>query len=751
MSTMKNIQKLILNLMMIGLVAGLTVLNPITSYAQEVTPTPEEGLTEVIAVEAEDEYSFTELGFAEETINGPFGATRLRFAVPPNWELTVGAEIQLDLAFFYSLPDRTDLVYETEVFGGLLRVVFNDVTLASVLLDERGERTVSIPITAEALAPARDDGQHELELQLISDESCLYGIDVVVVVHQTSRFILPHRVVAVETDLAQLPLPIYQPGLIVPNSATFVVPDTPSRGELRAALMVAAGFGRMSGEELLVQLVKASDLTPELRALTHLVYIGKPSGLPDLSSLPLLVAADSFTSGAGSPEDGILQLAASPWNEGKAVLVVSGDTDEGVVKAAQVLSSGFVLGTEGPTVSRIASVSPTQVTTIAAANRTLADLGYPTATTTRFGVVISDFDFYVPYGFIPEGDSYFDLVFAHSTLVDYQESGVAVELNGEPVATSRISEETAGYATLRVDIPDNLVRGGENRLSVRFGLIPQDTCAEFLVDNIWFTIFDESLLHLPLIPAPIETGTRFLDLDFYPDFLSLSPASGSVAFVVPQGDSGAWQVAADIAANVGDDTNWNVAESELYFADNVPDDVRQNHDLVLIGRASVLPIISELSGVLPASFEAGSDIATVQDLQVTYRLPAWVDLGYLELLESPWNTERAILAVLGSTDVGVISAGNTLATPELRGGLAGDFALINGEQVLSLDTRLDLSAGTSAIATAVPETEVEAPVFEPAPEVVSRPEWVLPAIAGVVILMVLVILVAGISALRNRN
>lgn len=744
-----------LGIFILGMTIVMMAIFPTVGFAQTDDPTPTPELMEVVSVDTPDEISFAELGLQEETLNGPFDNLVIRFGVPSDWALTQGAAVTLDLAFYFDtlVNENADVNANVlgRVFGGLLQVVYNDVTIDTILLDQYGDQTFTIPITPGAFVTDRDDGQQELRLNLISDESCLYGLDVIVVIRPTSFVNLPHTNTTIETDLANLPRPIFQPGLVVPEQATIVIPDQPTSQELQAAFSVVSGLGRFSDENLLYTIMPSGQLPDVLRDSTHLIMVGRPEGLPLLGSVPLAVGPGEFVAPNGMPDDGIVQMAVSPWNPSKAVAVVSGSTDAGVVKAAKAFSSGTLLGIEQPNVARIADVSSTLVTQIASTDRTFADLGFLTTTVEFLGLTGREVEFYVPPGQVPQGDSYIDLYYAHSTLLSYELSGLVVELNGNPIASAPFSNATSQEGHLRVNIPEDSLLPGRNRLRINFNLFPDDVCADFFAANLWITIFDKSNIHLPLIPAPVDLNQYLLDLDLYPQFFNLSPASDSVAFVVPNGDINAWRVAAQVAFNLGDDTQWSLAEAPTYFADNVPSEVQQNNDLIIVGRPSSHPMITELTDLLPARFDSGSDIAVLEDLQVTYRLPSAADLGYIELVQSPWNANKKILAVLGSSDAGVSMAGAALATPALRGDLAGDFALVNGEQIVSIDTTV--SAGSvSEIAVAIPETSVELPGVEiDTSATFSRPSWVLPALGVVVVLMVIVILIAAISSLRRRQ
>jgi hypothetical protein len=293
------------------------------------------------------------------------------------------------------------------------------------------------------------------------------------------------------------------------------------------------------------------------------------------------------------------------------------------------------------------------------------------------------------------------------------------------------------------------MRTGTNRILIDIGLVPRDICADFYVDNLWVTIDSSSLVHVPLVPSLADRGDRSIDLSLYPELLSLSPEQGSVAFVLPEDDLAAWQVAGQIAFHLGDQTDWGLAEFATYYGDSVPSEIGANHDLVLVGRPTSLPILSDLEDVLPVPFEQGSNLATLQDLQVVYRLPETATIGYLELLEAPWDEERLVLAVLGSNEQGLVWAGNALTVPELSGNLAGDFALVNGEKIVTADTRVRVGVG-SAVTTAVPETETEVVAQPEETYSPQRPVWVLPAIGVAVILMIVVAVFAGLSDLRGR-
>jgi hypothetical protein len=192
-----------------------------------------------------------------------------------------------------------------------------------------------------------------------------------------------------------------------------------------------------------------------------------------------------------------------------------------------------------------------------------------------------------------------------------------------------------------------------------------------------------------------------------------------------------------------------VIDLNAAFDDAVPEDLRNSRDLILIGLPSELTLISELKDSLPAPFETGQNIPVVDNQQVSYRFPPDTSIGYLQLLPSPWNSSRTILAVVGSTDEGVGLAGNALSDPLLRSRLAGNFALVSAENISVADTRTGLGMGGLAEnPDVISEPVVPEPNSGPAVPA-ARPTWILPAVGVLVFLTLVVLIVALISSRRD--
>ena len=116
------------------------------------------------------------------------------------------------------------------------------------------------------------------------------------------------------------------------------------------------------------------------------------------------------------------------------------------------------------------------------------------------------------------------------------------------------------------------------------------------------------------------------------------------------------------------------------------------------------------------------------------------NVGYLQLLPSPWNSDRVILAVLGNNLDGIPMAGATLMQDDLVARLAGNFAVLYADQVVTTDTRLGVSkesiVGQLPVAVTVTPVPALTATLVAGLKIESRPSWILPVFGVVTVAIV---------------
>ena len=227
------------------------------------------------------------------------------------------------------------------------------------------------------------------------------------------------------------------------------------------------------------------------------------------------------------------------------------------------------------------------------ATRTLVDLGYSVNTLNRTGRNTAEYEFDIPSGYILEDEAYVDLVFNHSAVLDYKQSIVTVRINDLSLGTFQLNEAGENLSTIRVSIPRYVINPGRNNLIFTVDLQPLLDCmpANF-GSNIWFTIWPETSLYLPLKALPSAQRAIYQLRDFPEPFI-LNPTLNQTAFVLPHNEVNSWQAAMEIAFEIGRKSKILLADFDTFFADYVPDEIRQTHHLIIIGQPTTLPIIRE--------------------------------------------------------------------------------------------------------------------------------------------------------------
>jgi cellulose synthase operon protein B len=740
-------------------------------YAQSIaqtsmtaTPLPQAGTVP----QADSSITFSQLGFNDNTLYGPYDSMSVTFSTPSDWKLEPGAQVQLVLDPSFTPGKNPTTGRSSTISSGKLDISFNGSATFQVGLSWSGENTFTFDIPDTALVPSRQDGRHELQLFLDAGTDCNDYGKTDVLIKPTSKIILPHSNKIPITNLVALPRPFYMKNSFAPTPAVVVIPDKPSASELQAALTVIAGFGRLTTGALQLNLLTINQVTADTLQSSNLIFVGKAAGLPQLQNVKLAAASDGtkFIAKGANPDDGIVQMAVSPWNKANVVLVVGGNSDVALIKAAQATSTGNLRPGVLTNMTLVSDIKQITETGTVAEDRTIAELGYASLTISGMGLQSSnvlsrnglgsqssDILFFVPAGQVAKIGSYLKLTFNNSGLLDVARSGFTVYINGETIGSDSLSKDTTNSTTVQINIPPDLVHQGNNILTIEANLVPTDDCSLFAIQNLWATFSSASVLHLPLEPASAVQNT-VSDLRYYPYPFISSPSMQTMAFVLPKDDPAAWGTAAKIATYLGGRMQGAMIELGVAFADAIPDNIRQTKDLLVVGRASTLPLITEIAKNLPAPFDPGSDIATEQSLNIVYHLPVGSTIGYLELLQAPWQTQHTILAVMGSNADGLNMAGLALTTPNLRSKLGGDFAAVNGDQVLTSDSRLHVGTGNIS-ATVVPVQSTPQVVtnqnLQPIVVPENHPVWVLPSIMVAAGLIILTLIVLGLVVIFRKK
>lgn len=696
---------------------------------------------------------FGELGVRERTLLSPFDVTNVLFSAPLSWKLIPGGNVELHFDVFLSGADFNKIVNTQNPYGGNMIVTLNGQLIDSIPLDGIGSHTARLEIPANALTSNREDGRHHLIISLDAGFSCDYDINARVVIKPTSFFDLVFEESSPELNLSRLPAPFYRDNSFIPDSTLVVISDDPSASEIQAALNVMAGFGSMIGTDYNMELINISQLAGMDTSLYHMIFVGIPDQFDVLSNVNFQIP---MTNGQfvnlppASNDDGIVQLALSPWNPNKAIMLVSGNSDEAVVKSGQAVSSGRIFVYENPTLAFVSNVQILSETLPIVEDFTFENLGYVTETLSGVGGSSEEYLFYVSKEQVLTKEGYVDLLYYHSGLLDYGISSFSVNLNGQAISSAPFGEESEQVATLPIKIPPGILRFGENRLEVRASMIVLPSCDTSGFSDPWFTVSNQSSVHLPVATGTSLAEPLLKDLRFFPELFVTHSDLGDIAFIFPKSDIASWKIAGNLAYSLGEQFNPLIANLQAAFADDVPQDIHDTKSMIILGLASEVPFLAEFNNALPAPFDLSDNTASERQMQVVYRIPEGVSVGYLQLMLSPYNVEKSILVVSGNNRNGVNLAGNGLLQDELQSQLAGVFAVTNGTQVATGNA----SSPFSVVGDVAPGSQQI--MTTPAPDLggvpaVERPAWLLPVVAISALIILGVLGYVTVSAIAKNH
>ncbi len=694
-------------------------------------------------------YTFKQFGFQDQLMISPFGSTALSFNLPPSWQIGEGTEVLL--RYNHSLGSTASAgTSATNWVGGTVFVYYNGILIDTIFLSEQGEFTRSILIPAEALKSAVPNETQSISILFDASSMCDFpNTQSVLSILSTSEIRFSYFVVPPPLDLSKYPSPIYQERVFGPVGVSIVIPDNPSAADLESALSVVTSLGAISGGELKYAFSTLSSLPVESRTTQNLILIGNPSKFPILQDIvfPYPVTGGRFSVSNANEDDGIIQLARSPWNELNVILLVSGNTDAAVVKAGRALATGMLVPSVRPDVSLVRDVNPVAEPEIKE-DRTFADMGYTNLTISGVAEQFSFINFFVSAEQALSSDAYIDLVTVHSDLLDYDTSGMTFLLNDEIVGSLKYDKEADQITTTRVKLLPSALRRGKNQLTIIADLGIITDCESQNLERAWVTVSSSSLFHLPKTAQTFALGKRANLLE-YPINLMSAEDLGDLAFILPQNDPVAWLQAAKVAYFLGSRSSTTFVDFRALFANDVAEEILKERSLLLFGLSSTLPLVSQLNEALPAPFAPGSDEAQQPSMLVDYRLLPGVNVGYLQILESPWNPEMIILAVMGNSELGIPMAADALTNETLLAKLNGNFAVVYGTQILTTDTRLGqasqgLIGSLPVSVTAVPTDSGQTP-FQTS-EIQGRPTWIMPAF---LVITVIIVILAGFRLLKG--
>lgn len=311
------------------------------ALVREIRPSPP------ITVALETGLTLADLGYTDQTVYGVHEQELVYwFHVPFEWEITKDAYLRLAFSHSEAIDEQVSM----------LTVLLNGAPLATVTLDQENATEGSLQVhLPDSHIQRGSNNKISIRASMDTDRDRCKAIDfqqIWLSISQESLLHLDHRMQDVNVlDLDAFPFPFHTQ--VDLSDVLFVLPPVPGLVEQEALLQLAAVLGNAAGGTWLSPAVYLGEVPGvEMLDRYHVVVIGRPTINPMIQQInpllpqPFVPGTDEVEHQVGevllrlSPDTplGYIQEIPSPWNAHRALLVVTGTTDEGVAWATHALS-----------------------------------------------------------------------------------------------------------------------------------------------------------------------------------------------------------------------------------------------------------------------------------------------------------------------------------------------------------------------------------------------------------------------------
>lgn len=269
------------------------------------------------------------------------------------------------------------------------------------------------------------------------------------------------------------------------------------------------------------------------------------------------------------------------------------------------------------------------------------------------------------------------LDFRYAENLDFNRSLVTVSINDTPIGSKKLTKELAGGDTLTLNVPQNLGISGDFSVKVAFDLEMQNAVCTPNKDQMpWAYIGKESLLHL-------NTKDRTdLLLDNYPYPFLRDGIYNQVAVVLPQEmDDYAYQTLGNIFSLLGQYTSGNAGDVH-YYTDEVSADNLKNNNILVIGSYNNNKVIRDNNAKLYFRYsQDGATLVSNEKLSIEEQYGA--EIGTLQLVESPYESGRGLMAVTAVNAEDYYLASKLLASEQDKWKVYGDGVVVDKDGNIS--------------------------------------------------------------------
>jgi len=449
-----------------------------------------------------------------------------KFTLPKTWQMS--AQTSVELSFQHSsqlLPDRS-----------WLQVILNDHVIKHIpLTKENISNTVlRVPLPLNLL---QQDNELAFRVEQHYTHHCEDPLDksLWTQVLPATKVVLDYQLRLPTLDLAAYPYPIVDTLAYSPSRLHYVVlPDSTSQ-LLEALAMVNTHLAQESGKQELRTFISSFDKASSPQE--SIIYVATAEQLSRLQVWKSALGGDlEFRAGRWKkrstdqdlPDDqGVLLFKNRPGSAESPILVVSGNSEKGVLQAARYLTSrphtdglrGAVVLTPGSW-EHIGNHTNKRPHYLEKESRTLQELEIPTQEVHKINAPPIVYKIPIMADFKPASGAklWLDLSYSYAPGLNPTFSSLELRMNDRSFINIPLTNEQGeNNAHASVLIPNDLIKPN-NELVAQFHMEPDKKgwCVDNYIDKSWGKILDNSRFRIEGVPGDILPDTRVMPIAMFP-------------------------------------------------------------------------------------------------------------------------------------------------------------------------------------------------------------------------------------------
>lgn len=447
-----------------------------------------------------------------------------QFTKPATWQVASSSALYLE--FQHSI--------ELQPHRSWLQIIVNDKVIKHIpLTRENAEGTkMTIPLPVELL---KDFNRLTFRVQQHYTDKCEDPLDksLWTQILPATKIVFNYTPVVPKVDLGAFPYPIIDPLTYSPAKVHYVTAKQASEKELQALAYVNAHLAQQAQTHELQSRVTFDNATgPDNE---HVVFVGTAANIANPAQYQSAFGNYALQGGqwvnraTGQPlalDQGLVLFFQAPGSKEHTVLIVSGNSDAAVMKAAEYLTlrpkDTMLVGAGkevppgwNPPGSRTVKV-PRFVEN---QTRTFQELGFKTEEVHKINAPPITYKVPIVKKFRnSDGKLWLDLVYSYSPQLNPEFSSLELRMNDISIANLPLTNP-AGEQMVRASVPiSNELIKPRNDLVAQFHLMPDKYgwCVDNYVDNAWGKILDDSQLRVDGSPNSYLPDAGLLNNTMYP-------------------------------------------------------------------------------------------------------------------------------------------------------------------------------------------------------------------------------------------